>query len=423
DGPFQFTDVDFDLPSTVELHKLESQTSPSVLVKVQSSKKEKIQQKMELEKLASIGDGEPTLLHPGPKLVSILLHARALFPHGNLWLLQESRMLASRGKLEEAVELMDSAKKSEMKQVDALLGYDRALILAYMHKFERAAKEFLELVNINSYSHCLYTYFAGACYLECYRMCITGYNIEGDVKDKVDLTKKDYYKEQAEKHLKAAPSLIGKKKFQSKIPPFEKFISRKMKQIEKTQQGTGLHFLDCIGTSLIHELVYFWNGYNRMTEEHLKLSIKLLGYSADTIQDPELDLENPETNKPYSKINESTEEAMIRYTLQAIALRRLGEIKKGVEVLNKLVMTHITETGVVDVDQKLLKLTENPWLYPTALYEKALFCWKVQGVDGLEESKNWLKKSQAYGGDDYELSTRVSMKTKTALDRLEDYRI
>jgi hypothetical protein len=28
--------------------------------------------------------------------------------------------------------------------------------------------------------------------------------------------------------------------------------------------------------------------------------------------------------------------------------------------------------------------------------------------------------SESYGGEDYELSTRVSMKTKAAIDRLED---
>ncbi|KAG7891006.1 hypothetical protein KL936_002290 [Ogataea polymorpha] len=423
DGPFQFTDVDFDLPSTIELKKMSSQSSHTLVTTESVGRKAKVERKMELEKMASVGDGEPTLLHPGPKLVSVLLHARALFPNGNLWLLQESRMLASRGRLEEAVELMDTAHKSEMKQVDALLGYDRAMILAFMHKFDRAGREFLELVNINSYSHGLYVYFAGACYLECYRMCITGLNIESDVPDKVDLTKKDYYKEQAEKHLKAAPSLIGKKKFQSKIPPFEKFIARKLKQIEKTQQATGLPFLDCIGTSLIHELVYFWNGYNRMTEEQLRLSIELLGYSADAIKDRDLDLENPVTHEPYSKISEAREEAMIRHTLQAISLRRLGKIEEGSKLLDSAVISNMTENGKVGVNQKLLKLTENPWLYPTALYEKALFCWKQQGFDGLEESKNWLKKSQTYGGDDYELSTRVSMKTKAALDRLEDIRI
>ncbi|ODV86262.1 hypothetical protein CANARDRAFT_175186 [[Candida] arabinofermentans NRRL YB-2248] len=428
DGPFQFTDVDFDVPSTEELRELNSKRSSTSLtasktsnsLKSHKSNKDLSKKKMDLEKRATIGNGEPTLLHPGPKLISTLLHARALFPNGNLWLLQESRMLASRGRLEEAVELMDSAKKSEMKQVDALLGFDRAMILVFLQKFERAAEEFLELININTYSHCLYTYFAGACYLECYRMCVSGQFVKNNGKDNVNPEKKDYYAKQAQLHIIGSVDLIGKKRFMSKIPPFEKFIARKVKSINKLKQSSGLSFIDSISTSLVHELAYFWNGYNRMPEENLKFAIKMLGYSAFETKDQMLELVDSTTVKSYSKIPESQEESMIRHTLQAIALRRLGLIEKGNTVLDDNVISKITETGTVNSTEKLLKLSENPWLYPTALYEKALFCWKYNGVAGLDESLEWLKKSQSYGGDDYELSTRVGMKTKAAIDRLED---
>lgn len=457
DGPFQFTDVDFDVPTAEELAKNNKTSSKSgkeeeeALKKIKTnattaSKKELVEDKIALERMATSGHGE-TLLHPGEKLVKVLLHSRALFPHSNLWLLQESRMLASRGRLHEAVELMDTAKPSQMKQVDALLGFDRSMILVFLHHFDRAAGDFLDLIKINSYSHALYTWFAAACYLEAYRMCLTGL-IPKDTD--VDPSKMETYAKLAEKYIHEAPKLIGKKKFLSKIPPFEKFIARKYKELEDSHNShPKIPFIDCIQTSLIHELAYFWNGYNRMSSECLELSISLLAYSAtpssssssirtssdvtsgvsslsihsstslksrdQTTSPIPLTLINKETGLPYAKVHESKEQRMIRTTLQCLALRRLGYIQEGMRIFDKAVISNL-----VLPDGKLTKLNKNPYLYPTALYERALFTWKLDGADGLSECMKWLKYSQAYGGDDYELSTRVTMKTKAAIDRLED---
>ncbi|GAV27473.1 hypothetical protein PMKS-000941 [Pichia membranifaciens] len=460
DGPFQFTDVDFDVPTAEELSQNNEKAKKDndkdkekeqALQKIKTnastaSKKELVEDKIALERMATSGHGE-TLLHPGEKLVKVLLHSRALFPHSNLWLLQESRMLASRGRLHEAVQLMDTATPSQMKQVDALLGFDRCMILVFLHHFDRAASDFLDLIKINSYSHALYTWFAAACYLEAYRMCLTGL-IPKDTD--VDPSKIDTYAKLAEKYIHEAPKLIGKKKFLSKIPPFEKFIARKYKEIEESHNShPKIPFIDCIQTSLIHELAYFWNGYNRMSTECLQLSISLLAYSATPASLPSsnrtssdvtsgissmsihsststktqdippspiaLTLTNKETGLPYAKIHESKEQRMIRVTLQCLALRRLGYIKEGLQIFDKVVISNL-----ILPDGKLTRLNENPYLYPTALYERALFTWKLDGADGLAECMKWLKYSQAYGGDDYELSTRVTMKTKAAIDRLED---
>ncbi|CDK29161.1 unnamed protein product [Kuraishia capsulata CBS 1993] len=421
DGPFQFTDVDFDVPSSEELTRkvstLSVQRSSTLTSAGESLRRTLSRKKMALEARASAGVGAPTLLHPGPRLATALLHARAIFPNSSLWLLQEGRMLASRGRLEEAVDLMDSSsRKAEMVQIDALLIFDRAMILVFLHKYERAAREFIKLVEINSWSHALYFYFAGACYLEAYRMCHTGLLIEGG-KDNIVAEKKSWYAKEAERYLSEAPDLIGKRKFMAKTMPFDKFLARKVKAIKAVASKTALPFVDAVGTSLVHELCYFWNGYGRMPGPHLELSIKLLGYSASNPEAPYA-LTKPD-GTVYAKFSETKEESLIRYTLQTMSLRRLGKIEEGSELLNTRVICNLTESGTVDVHAKSLKLTENPWCYPTALYERALFTWREQGIDGLAEVKNWLKKSQAFGGDDYELSTRVGMKTKAALDRLE----
>ncbi|ODV93962.1 hypothetical protein PACTADRAFT_45631, partial [Pachysolen tannophilus NRRL Y-2460] len=390
DGPFQFTDVDFDVPSATENR----------------------QDQFSNGKITQAGYGEPTLLHPGKKLESSLLNARALFPHSALWLLQEGRMLASKGRLEEAVELMDSlTRKIEMKQVEALLVFDRAMILIFMNKYERAAKDFLRLVDINAWSHALYFYFAGACYLESWRMCETKLTVPTG-KDDIDLSKKEWYKEQAEKYLSSAPEQVGKRKFMSKPMPFDRFLLRKTNSIKEISKRKNLSLVDSCGTSLIHELSYFWNGYNRMPEENLKLAIKLLGFNADP--DSEYALLNSD-GKSYSKIlPESKDESMIRYTLQAITLRRLGKIEEGRKILDSNVLSEF-----VLPNNKFIKMTNDPWLYPISMYERALFCWKEKSVDGLEDAKEWLKNASEYS-DDYELSTRVGMKIKAATDRLEN---
>lgn len=425
DGPFQFTDVDFDIPSVDEMNKsaaaaaaatISSSASLSSKGDTTKTNLDLAKKRTNLERTATMDDHITTLLHPGDKLVQVLLHARALFPHSNLWLLQESRMLASRGRLREAVDMMDSANKSQMKQVDALLGFDRSMILVFLHDFDRAGKDFVDLVKINSYSHALYIWFAGACYLEAYRMCLTNCIPPGcDVK----MEKMDQYAQLAEKYLLEAPKLIGRKKFLSKVPPFEKLIDRKFKEIMSIKSShPNLKLIDCVGTSLVHELAYFWNGYNRMSKEHLELTIKLLGYSSTTSAESsngkDKDLSTVDASgKSFAKIKESGPQKLIRLSLQSLSLRRLGQIERGMKILDDQVIPKFIND----------KLTNDPWLYPTVLYERALFCWKLNGVNGLNECMSWLKKSQVYGGDDYELSTRVTMKTKAAVDRLEDLNV
>lgn len=415
DGPFQFTDVDFDVPTAGELESTTPPPPPPAVESVNVEEKTNLElarEKTNLERTATMNQQVPTLLHPGDKLVKVLLHARALFPHSNLWLLQESRMLASRGRLTEAVAMMDSSTKSQMKQVDALLGFDRSMILVFLHNFDRAGKDFVDLIKQNTYSHALYIWFAGACYLEAYRMCVA--NLIPKDSD-VQISKIDEYAKLAEKYLNEAPKLIGRKKFLSKIPPFEKLIDRKYKELSSIKNANPkLRLIDCVGTSLVHELAYFWNGYNRMSQDHLKLTIKLLGFSSTSVGETDKDLSLvKEDGTSYSKVKESESQKIIRLSLQSLSLRRLGEIKRGQSILDDQVIPKFINA----------KLAVDPWIYPTVLYERALFCWKLNGVNGLNECMSWLRKSQVYGGDDYELSTRVTMKTKAAVDRLEDLNI
>ncbi|AJS50824.1 hypothetical protein H815_YJM1417K00244 [Saccharomyces cerevisiae YJM1417] len=368
DGPFQFTDDDFDIPAAV---------------KDSSNSEDSEDEEM---------DG-PTLLHPGKILEDALLQSRALFPNSALWLLNEARMLSGKGRLEEAVALMDSidVSKIRMRQVKSLMIFDRAITLIHLHQYDRAAEDILSLLDISDWSHAFYTYFAGCCYLENWRMCEMGL-MKSD--------KKDEYQKKAEELIFTSVNLLGKKTFKSKNLPLDRFILRKVEQFKAKKEELGVENpLDGIATSPVHEISYFYNGYNRMSEEHLELTKKML----------------TEYRNPAIEALDSDQE-LTKDLLVSLTLRRLGHIQEGCDILDEKVLPKFfsIQNGKV----KYIKKTEDPWAYPTALYERALFTWKLEGMDGLPESKEWLLRAQGYA-DDYELSTRVGMKIKAAIDRVD----
>ncbi|QID86462.1 hypothetical protein GRS66_009091 [Saccharomyces pastorianus] len=369
DGPFQFTDDDFDIPAAVKDSDKDGEDSD-----------------------AEDMDG-PTLLHPGKILEDALLQSRALFPNSALWLLNEARMLSGKGRLEEAVTLMDSidVSKIRMRQVKSLMIFDRAITLIHLHQYDRAADDILSLLEISDWSHAFYTYFAGCCYLENWRMCEMGI-MESD--------KKDEYQEKASELIFSSVDLLGKKTFKSKNLPLDRFILRKVEQFKAKKADLGVdNPLDAIATSPVHEIAYFYNGYNRMSEEHLKLSKKML----------------TEYKNPAIDALDSDQE-LIKDLLVSLTLRRLGHIQEGCDLLDEKVLPEFF--SVQGGRAKYIKKTEDPWAYPTALYERALFTWKLKGIEGLSESREWLLRAQGYA-DDYELSTRIGMKIKAAIDRVD----
>ncbi|CDR47258.1 CYFA0S30e00936g1_1 [Cyberlindnera fabianii] len=398
DGPFQFTDADFDIPdplsTTFSREATFDEDNDDTELALKKMRSKKI---MDAESQAYQGTGAPTLLHPGKKLEDALLYARALFPNSALWLLQEARMLASRGRLEESLGLLDSLKRPiRMRQVEALLRFDRVMILTFMHNYERAAAEFLKLIEINAWSPALYGYAAGSCYLELYRMCRLGL-----ITDPEQLKREAEFKKKAEELIIKAP-IYAKQK--TKLMPFDKFVLRKTAQFEANAKKNNCSLVDAIGVSPTHELMYFWNGYNRMYEDNLVTSQKLLSYSISE----------------KAVCAETANQTMVRQFLTALTLRRLGQAEEGIKILDEELIPKIItfQPGNKKEPYKYKHLTEDPWLYPTVFYERALFEWKVNGVDGLTKARQWLKYGQDYS-DDYELSTRVAMKIKAASDRLD----
>lgn len=404
DGPFQFTDDDFDIPASVPSSSASvtrSSSSRSSSSRSQSNLNASVVSSVSVSmsnlKLDEEMDG-PTLLHPGKILENALLQARALFPNSALWLLNEARMLSGKGRLREAVALMDSidVNKIEMRQVKVLMIFDRAITLVHLHEYDRAAEDLIALVDISDWSHALYTYFAGCCYLENWRMCQMG------ILDDSNSKGSKWYEDKAKELIFSASNHLGKKTFKAKNLPLDRFMLRKVEQFGKFQRQLGCENpLDAIATSPVHELAYFYNGYNRMTNDGLELTMRML----TEYENPAIKLKN-------------TDQELIKDLLTSLTMRRLGRIEEGCELLDKNVLPKFFSIDTSNNKVKYVKKDEDPWAYPTALYERALFCWKLNGMDSLPECREWLTRAQNYSAD-YELSTRVGMKIKAALDRVE----
>lgn len=396
DGPMQFVDTSFQLQD----HDATEQEQISLVDR------------------STITDEElTTIIKDGNSYTPQLMKkARLRFPHNGLWVLQEGRMLSGQGELMNALEIMQQFTDSpschvEMPQIEALLVFDRAMLYAFAHDFDNAARDFHHMLKVSTWSLAVCLFMTGGCYLERWRQVKMGVLDLGVEKAKMLA----YYAEKAEHFLKLAPTYVpdyghnASKKGgiggAGKQMPFDKFVIRKTKQIEaRCKAHRGLLYIECVGTSVILELIYFWKGYNKMPVAQLQAAKQMLGYSAG----------------PHAKIPEEKDERMIRCFIEAVILRELGNAKESLALLDTEV---ISKYVTLDNPFKFHKMTYAPYLYPTAFYEKALTVWSMtSGHDSkraVAECAQWLKKAETVSDiGDYELSNRTSMRIKAAQERL-----
>lgn len=421
DGPIQFVDVGFQFPGHEDSN---------------------VKNILDLNGRANVRDEELDMILRNPALYTpqLLRKAAAFFPHNALWVLQEGRILVAQGHLHRAIDMMqsfsdDKSNVIRMQQVEALLVFDRATFYGFAHEFDKAARDFIALIDINSWSKGVYLFMAASCYVAKYRAIRMELFEKGG--DEPELkAEAEKYRALATKYFELAPTYVpghgnnASKKGgiggSKKQMPFDKFLLRKMESIEaRRSQYPNVDIVDLVGTSLFHELLYFWNAHNRMPETELKRAIKHLGYSGapDTPYSA-----NSKTGPNFASILESEDEAMIRYFMQAVMLRLLGKPTEGM----KLLKDHVLSKYVIAESPqfRFVKMTYSPYLYPTALYEMSMFVWldaiaRTSTVTSktLKECQQWLKHAETVGEGDYELSNRTGMKIKAAADRLTGFEI
>ncbi|KAI5788151.1 hypothetical protein FPQ18DRAFT_392455 [Pyronema domesticum] len=321
--------------------------------------------------------------YPQQKCHDALVKIRQKYPNSALWKLEEARMEAVAGRLEAAVETLERPVKTEMRQVEALMLFEKSINSMFLHRYQAVADGFLKLTTLNKWSHGLYTYFAASCYVELYRQ-------HKDTSPSVALT----YATQAESLLLKVPTYMGRKRFMAQGLPLEIFSDRKVKKWQARATAKGVRLVDGVGVSPIEEMIYIWNGYKRQSPEALEQSLMAIKYGDEEVE------------------KDTADEKAIRWLLESVVMRRKGELQKAKELLVMVVEKQTPAQAPFDM-----------WMAPAAHYELAVCHWKTlpefspydpSYKEELEKIKNYLTK--ASGFSQYELDTRIGLKIQTALD-------
>ncbi|KAF1837200.1 hypothetical protein BDW02DRAFT_586805 [Decorospora gaudefroyi] len=321
--------------------------------------------------------------YPMERCRALLRYMRARYPKSHLWLLEESRMFASEKQLETAVQFLDNAGESPLKQLEALSWFERSLDNMYMHDYEATAFAFEKCVTLNNWSHALYYHIAAASCVELYRKNKTA-----------NPTEAKKYAIKAEEYMKKVVPNTGKKKFMARQLPFDTFVARKVQKWEARAKEWNCDLVDAVGVSPLEEMIYFWNGYKRMRDDHLQVSLANLAWSESS--------ENPYWEK------EDLDERSILNVLRAATYRSMNRTAEAKAILEK---------EILPVDRTLFAggLKDN-WTAPCARYEMAVNVWREADADGhpetkpqmLTECKNWL--DEVSKGGRFDLDTRIGMR-------------
>ena len=102
-------------------------------------------------------------------------------------------------------------------------------------------------MGLNSWSHALYYYIAGAANVELYRIAKTQ-----------DPKKAEQYAAKASEYMHMVPAHTGKKKFMGRQLPFDVFVNRKITKWDHRAKIWDCSWVDAVGVSPILEMVSTW---------------------------------------------------------------------------------------------------------------------------------------------------------------------
>ncbi|KAK6335611.1 Mitochondrial outer membrane protein iml2 [Orbilia brochopaga] len=317
---------------------------------------------------------------PKRKCEALLMAYREKYPNSPLWILEEARLCSQRKDLVGAVKLLEFDRKPQMKQIEAICVFEKALDAMCMHEYQHAAELFVHLVDLNSWSDAMYLYIAGSCYVELYRGTVT-----------TNRAKAEEYAKKAQEHLLKVSMFLGKKKFMARALPLEVFADRKVKKWQKFASARKCSLVEAVGVSPVEEMIYLWNGYARMNQEYIDVSVRVLEW-----QPPN------DGGKPKSCITELDEKVLLAF-MKAVLARHQGDLERSRQILEK---------EVIPVDKNLLKAED--WVAPSAQYEMAAVIWAESGIKEAAKITEYLNKCA--GWESYELDNRLGVRATTALD-------
>ncbi|KXL48030.1 hypothetical protein M433DRAFT_64657 [Acidomyces richmondensis BFW] len=324
---------------------------------------------------------------PYSRLKVLLREMRELYPNAKLWLMQEASMLGAEHKLEQAIAVMKESSQSPLKQVEALCVFEQSMNYLHMHRYEDCAWSFIKCVSMNSWSHALYYYIAGSCYIELYRT----------YKDS-DPEKAEEFASKAEKHLHEAPTHIGKKRLMGRQLPFDIFVHRKILKWDNRAKTKNCRFVDAVGVSPTVEMSYLWSGMRKMDTDRLKMCLDRLEHPASTAWQ-----------------KDAADESATLAVLKAACMRFGGEIDGAKRILSEDVMSRHKWADIKVCE------SADTWPLPVAHYEMAVCLFEEAG--GQDGDANVLRKCSAEiakveSWETFELEARVGLKVATARETL-----
>lgn len=155
----------------------------------------------------------------------------------------------------------------------------------------------------------------------------------------------------------------------------------------------------------MEEIIYFWNGFQRMRNEHLETSLESLAWSESA--------DNPHWEK------EDLDEKAILALLRGIVLGSMGKTSEAKKILEEEILCH---------DRAKFKGgLKDSWTAPCARYEMAVNIWREADRDGrpevhldmLELCKGYLLEVSAW--ESFDLDARIGLRVVTGKTTLRRY--
>ena len=168
--------------------------------------------------------------------------------------------------------------------------------------------------------------------------------------------------------------------------PLDVFINRKVQKWEQRANDWDVSFVDAVGVSPVEEMSYVWNGYKRMSNNHLDASLSKLSWMESS------------SNLQWSK--ETIDEKAMLSVLKAAVLRNMNKTEES----KALLLNQALQLEWSDLKGGL----KDNWPLPLAHYEMGVNYWYQYVSDnsemGLDECLKWLEKVAAW--ESYDLDAR-----------------
>lgn len=204
-------------------------------------------------------------------------------------------------------------------------------------------------------------------------------------------------------------------------------MTRKVAKWEARAKEWNVSLVDAIGVDPIEEMIFFWNGHSRMTNEQLEESLARLEWCES------------KNNKTWSR--EGTEEKAILELLRAAIFRSLHRHHEAKNILQTRVLNH---------DKSVFKgHLKDDWVHPVAHFEMAANFWMerptYQALHGITAPPKASDETSAGSGEtimeaerkqvaeckgyldhaarweSYELDARIGLKVTAAMEAVHKW--